>query len=61
MCVRDSGLTERPGKILLIKLWVAPRAGKAADIGKRLDLILAKNREELLDRAGRVAEGPELA
>jgi hypothetical protein len=42
-----------------VEVGEAARAGEVSHINKDVDVIMAQDADELLDRAGRVADGPD--
>src|SRR5438105_14822639 len=58
--VHDAGLLERVTQRALVELWVAARAGKAADVDQRFDSGLLQRLNELFERPDSVANRERL-
>ena len=55
----DTGLVQAGAQGFLAELGQAAGAGKAPDIGYGFDPVVVQQGDEFLDRAGRVADGPD--
>src|SRR4051794_30397574 len=61
MLVGDIRFGERGGERFAVEVREPTRAWKAADIRECLDAIIGEQGEEVFERTGGVAEGPESA
>src|SRR5215831_937590 len=56
MDVSDAGRGERSGQVLEIELRVMARAWDGADVDEQLDSVRLQHRDEVLERAVRMAD-----